>query len=148
MWVRQKFREEYAEKFKYKPHDSWVTKVDYVDDINSVVSTGHDNVLAMMDLETRKIKWRLDSSRVRFSSLSERAHTRGIRTWDFSSQFSVFCTGGVERTVLPHPESASLSVQSVTPRVCSLLRRESSCAISNLKPRCAFWHLSIFSTAL
>lgn len=96
---QQKFREEFSEKFQYKTHDSWVTKVNYVDDINSVVSTGHDNVLAMMDLETMKVKWRLDSSRVRFSSLSERAHTRGIRTWDFSRQFSVFCTGGVERTV-------------------------------------------------
>ena len=51
-----KFKEDSPEKFHYKRRDSWATKVDHVNNANSVVTTGYNSALAVSDLQSRKIK--------------------------------------------------------------------------------------------
>jgi len=82
----------------YHSHNDWVTKAAYVESVNSIVSAAADNLLSLYDLEALKTKWSLDLSSVK-SAHGDACHARGVRTWDWSRQYSMFATGGVERIV-------------------------------------------------
>ncbi|KAJ1489137.1 hypothetical protein T484DRAFT_1780991, partial [Baffinella frigidus] len=78
--------------------NAWVTQVGFVEDLGpAVVSSGTDSRLCLYDIESRKIKWKLEAHKAYGLLMSEPAHTKGIRTWDWSNQFNIFATAGLER---------------------------------------------------
>jgi WD40 repeat protein len=78
----------------------WVTHAAYIPDLGpAVVSSGTDSRLCLLDFEADKIKWSLDASKARGVMMQEPAHTKGIRTWDWSDQYNFFATAGLEREV-------------------------------------------------
>ena len=95
----KRFSTDYCKTQRWQAHNAWVTKAKFVDALHSVASSGYDNVFTLFDLESSKVKWSLDASKVLSSGERSYAHTKGIRTWDWTRQFNVFATGGVERVI-------------------------------------------------
>jgi len=95
----KRFMTDFCKTERWDAHNAWVTKARFVDALHSIASSGYDNVFSLFDLESAKIKWSLDASRVQTSGDRAPAHTKGIRTWDWSRQYNIFCSGGVERVI-------------------------------------------------
>ncbi|CEM26365.1 unnamed protein product [Vitrella brassicaformis CCMP3155] len=74
---------------KTRYHDNWVTKVGFVPDLQSMVTSGLDGIINIGDIQTNKRK--RDPIRL---------HRRGVYCWQWCSTFQLFASGGQDREIL------------------------------------------------
>eukprot|EP00741_Cyanophora_paradoxa_P015875 tig00020909_g15326.t1 len=74
--------------FKQKTHKDWVTKVRYVPEMASLVSSSLDNTIKVGDVEKKQLKVTLEG------------HSKGVYSFDWCRTYKFFASCGLERHIV------------------------------------------------
>mmetsp|Transcript_37768 Transcript_37768/g.61203 ORF Transcript_37768/g.61203 Transcript_37768/m.61203 type:complete len:933 (-) Transcript_37768:1406-4204(-) len=74
--------------FKQKTHKDWVTKVRYIPEMASVVSSSMDNTIKVGDVEKKILKITLEG------------HVKGVYSFDWCRAYKFFASCGLERHII------------------------------------------------
>nr|XP_024383322.1 WD repeat-containing protein on Y chromosome-like isoform X4 [Physcomitrium patens] len=76
-----------SENTPWMLHNDWMTSIKYLSHSNSLITTGMDSQLLMLDFEKRQIKW------------SGNEHANGIYACDYCRSYNFIVTCGLERYI-------------------------------------------------